>query len=58
MSETSYTLTVEEDKTTGDLYLTFPPDVLEELDWTEETELEWKELDNNRWSIQKVKHQK
>ena len=52
---TSHTLTVQEDKDTGDLYLTFPPDVLKELGWTEDTKLEWKQIDDNRWSIQEVK---
>ena len=55
MENTSYTLTVKEDKDTRDLYITFPSDVLKELGWSEDTNLEWKQIDDNRWSIQKVK---
>jgi len=55
---TSYTLTVEEEKDTGELFLTFPPDVLDELGWTENTILKWTQIDDIRWSIQKVEPQK
>ena len=52
--KSSHTLIVEEDKTTGDLYITFPPDVLKELKWDINTELEWTQLDDKRWSLHKV----
>lgn len=51
---TSCTLTVEEDKETGEMYLTFPPGFLEDLGWDIGTEVQWQQIDNNRWSIQKV----
>ena len=54
MTDTSHTLIVEEDEDSGDLYLTFPPEVLEALGWEIDTKLEWVQLDDNRWSIQKV----
>ena len=49
------TATVQKDKDTGELYIEIPQDVLIELDWTTNTELEWQQIDNDRWSIQKVK---
>ena len=58
MTETSHTLIVEEDEDSGDLFLTFPPEVLKALDWEIDTQLEWVPLDDNRWSIQKVKPKK
>ena len=54
MSTTFYTLTVESDNETGELYITLPQEVIDNLKWDENTDLEWKKLDNNRWSIQKT----
>ncbi len=40
----SWTLTVEEDETTGDQLLTFPPDLLEAAGWGAGDTLQW--IDN------------
>jgi len=50
----SYTVIVEEDNKSGDLYITFPQNVIEQLGWDENTDLKWIQLDNDRWSIQKI----
>ena len=46
-------LTVEEDPDTGDCMLTFPEDLLAEAGWTEGDTLEWKDLGNGSWQLQK-----
>ena len=50
---TSYTLTVQEDKDTGELFIIFPEDVIENLGWTENDELTWTELPDGKWSLAK-----
>jgi len=37
----SWTLVVEDDPTTGDAILTFPPDLLEQAGWKEGDTLTW-----------------
>jgi len=49
-----YTLEIKEDPQTGDLYIEFPQEVIEELGWSEQTVLEWQDLQNGSFSIQKV----
>ena len=39
-----WTITLEEDKETGDLYLPLPDDLLLQMNWSEGTELQW--IDN------------
>ena len=46
-------LTVEEDPETGDGILTFPPDLLEATGWKEGDTLEWIDLKNGSWQLQK-----
>jgi len=55
MSDTSsHILTVEEDKDTGDLYITFPPGILESLGWTSNDTLEWTPMPDDKWQLTKV----
>lgn len=49
----SWTLTVEEDPTTGDAILQFPPDLLEQAGWKEGDTLEWKDRGDGSWSLEK-----
>lgn len=49
---TSYLTEVKEDPLNGDLYIDFPPDLLESLGWEENDELIWEETDIG-WSIRK-----
>ena len=48
-----WALTVEEDPETGDGILTFPPDLLEATGWKEGDTLEWIDLKNGSWQLQK-----
>ena len=50
----NWILTVEEDSTTGDAILTFPPDLLEKAGWIEGDTLEWIDLHNGSWQLKKV----
>jgi hypothetical protein len=49
----TWTLTVEEDLVTGDCILTFPPDLLEQAGWKEGDILEWKDLEDGSWLLEK-----
>jgi hypothetical protein len=45
----NYTINVEEDKSTGDLFLTLPVDMLNQMGWSEGTDLFW--IDNHNGSF-------
>jgi hypothetical protein len=45
----NYTITVEEDETTGDLVLPLPVDLLNQMGWSEGTDLFW--IDNQNGSF-------
>jgi hypothetical protein len=49
----TWTLTVEEDPTTGDAILQFPPDLLEQAGWNEGDTLEWTDRGDGSWSLKK-----
>lgn len=48
-----WTLEVQEDPTTGDAILEFPPDLMEQAGWKEGDTLTWKDLGNGSWSLTK-----
>jgi bifunctional DNA-binding transcriptional regulator/antitoxin component of YhaV-PrlF toxin-antitoxin module len=48
-----WTLTVEEDPSTGDGILTFPPDLLEAAGWKEGDNLLWIDNKDGTWSLVK-----
>lgn len=48
----SYSITIQENEA-GELYLTLPDEVLNELDWTEGTQLEWVDNKNGSWTLKK-----
>ena len=54
MTSNLYTSTVEEDKETGDLYFTIPPEALKSLGWTEDDKLEWTQIDSDRFQLTKI----
>ena len=52
-TKTSWTLTIEEDPETGDGILTFPEDMLAQTGWQEGDVLQWKDLGDGSWSLEK-----
>ena len=52
MTQTSWTLTVEEDPTNPEeCILQFPPDMLEKAGWKEGDTLIWTDLGDGSWSL-------
>lgn len=49
----TWTVTVQEDGKTKELYLEFPPDALDQVGWDEGDTLLWEELPNGSWSLSK-----
>lgn len=54
----SWTLTIEEDPETGDLFLPFTEEILKELKWKEGDVLEWVDNQDGSWSLVKQKQKK
>lgn len=48
-----WTLDVEENPENGELFITFPKDALEMLNWSEGDEIEWIKLDDDTWTLKK-----
>jgi hypothetical protein len=44
----SWTVEVEEDETTGELLLPFPPDLLSQVGWIPGTELKWEVTEDGK----------
>lgn len=53
MTTHTWTITVEEDPETGEMYLPFPPDVLANLGWNEGDTLEWHDNGDGSWTLEK-----
>ena len=49
-----YVLEVQEDEYTGECYVTFPDELLEETGWVEGTALEWSEESDGSIVLKKV----
>jgi hypothetical protein len=49
----SWVLDVQEDPTTEDLFLQFPPDLLEAAGWQEGDILEWFDNGDGSWTLKK-----
>ena len=47
------TLFVEEDPLTGDLYLKFPDELMEEVGWNIGDTIEWIPNDDGSWALRK-----
>lgn len=54
METKRYTITVEEDKDTGELILPFTSEILEQLGWKEGDTLNWSDNGDGSWSLTKV----
>lgn len=52
-TKNKWILTVEEDPDTGDGILTFPEDLLEQAGWQAGDTLEWIDLKDGSWQLQK-----
>lgn len=50
---TSNVLEVKENPETGELYLEFPEELLNQVGWSEGDVLEWFEQDDGTWRIEK-----
>ena len=51
--EHSWTVQVQEDGKTKELYLELPPDALAQVGWDIGDTLIWEELDHGSWSLRK-----
>jgi hypothetical protein len=51
--EHSWTVQVQEDGKTKELYLELPPEALSQVGWDIGDTLIWEELDHGAWSIRK-----
>lgn len=51
---TRWQLPVEEDADTGDMIVTFPPDLLSAMGWKEGDQLKWSKNDDDSWTLKKV----
>jgi len=51
--ENSWTIQVQENQTTKELYLEFPPEAIDQVGWDEGDTLIWEELDHGAWQLTK-----
>lgn len=51
--DNSWTVTVQENGKTKELFIEFPPDALDQVGWDEGDTLLWEELPDGNWSISK-----
>jgi len=51
--EHSWTIQVQEDSKTKELYIELPPEALAQVGWDIGDDLIWEELDNGSWSLKK-----
>ena len=51
--DNSWTVTVQENGETKELYIEFPPDALNQVGWDEGDTIVWEELPNGNWSLTK-----
>jgi hypothetical protein len=55
MITTNHWISKVEEDAYGDLFITIPLDLREQLDWREGDTLKWTDNQDGSWSIQKVK---
>ena len=53
INQNSWTVTVQENGKTKELYIEFPPDCLNQVGWDEGDTLLWEELPNGDWKLSK-----
>jgi hypothetical protein len=51
--DSSWTVTVQENGKTKELFIEFPPDALNQVGWDEGDTLLWEELPNGNWTLTK-----
>jgi len=51
---TTYSTVVEKDADSGDLYITFPPELITAMGWDDDPLLEWTQIDAERWQLKKA----
>ena len=51
--ENSWTVEVQQDGKTKELYIEFPPDALNQMGWDEGDTIIWEELPNGSYSLKK-----
>ena len=51
--QNSWTIQVQENGKTKELYIEFPTDALNQVGWDEGDTLIWEELDHGAWSLKK-----
>lgn len=54
-NENSWTVEVQEDDNTKELYLELPSDLLTQMNWKEGDTLTWEELPDGKFSLRKEK---
>lgn len=57
MVDKNWTVQLEEDETTGELLLPFPPDLLAQMGWAPGTELWWTDNNDGTFSIKEKKNE-
>ena len=53
LDNNTWVVTVQENSTTKELYIEFPPDCINQVGWDEGDILLWEELPDGNWSIKK-----
>jgi len=53
LSQNSWTIEVQEDGKTKELFIEFPPDCLDQVGWDVGDTLIWEELPTGNWSLTK-----
>ena len=51
--QNSWTVEVQQDGKTKELFIEFPPDAINQIGWDEGDTILWEELPNGSWSLKK-----
>ena len=57
INDKSWTIEVQENGKTKELFIEFPPDCLNQVGWDEGDTLIWEELPDGSWSIRKKENE-
>jgi len=53
IDDNKWTVTVQQDGKTKELFIEFPPDAINQVGWDTGDTVIWEELDNGSWSLRK-----
>ena len=53
IDDNKWTVTVQQDGKTKELFIEFPPDAINQVGWDDGDTIIWEELDNGSWSLRK-----